>query len=782
MNIQLPVRASSRRTKPSARLVLTLLSLLPVIPLAAQTAAPASPAAPVTAPAPKDDIVELSPFSVSADNADRYRAADAVSAVRVRAALIDTPSSISVITRDMMDDLAPNRVFDVTKYVAGVQEGRGIQFQDRMIIRGFETQNGARSVDNFLQSADADNVEEAIIDRIEVTKGPNAILSPAGAPGGSLNIITKSPTFRAQNSITAQVGLYDSQKAMLDLGGPLEAGSSFAYRLVASGQDTANYWSSSAKMHSWAVAPMFTWRINDKSQLTVKYIYSDHWIFREPLFILSPDTTATSGNPKLLPGIDPSGLNGIQPWSHVGTNSSDAFIVYTTSFNEHLNLRVAGNARRYHETSNQNFLNAPGFGSRYNPMTGDLTQDYTWALQNSSLPYNATTNPYVSTFSPWINPNSISNRGDDQDTIRDTGNLQTDLAGNYDFGGMSTQTIVGAAYSRQYAYNQTRSASLPNIDLLHPADAYPAYPANWTVNNGSSYTNTQLYLSERLGLFSNRLYLTGGLMNYATVTKSWNELTHSKPAVLDDNKTMWSAGALYKITEHYSGYYSHSTNSSPVIANNQPLWRSGVQDEFGVKSEFFDKRLSINAAYFQISQTNVTVPNPAYQTDPTQPQTLVSDLSNKGFEIEVMGSVTQHVSVVGSYSHLHMRDALDRRVRMVADDNATMLVNYRFDDGNLKGLAVNFGVTYSGKRAGDVPSAGFTQLGVVEKVSFYTKPQYTTTLGASYRLDQHWMFRLNIDNLFDDADYVAVGGGRISGTGLTTQPGLNVRFSTTFSF
>ena len=53
---------------------------------------------------------------------------------------------------------------------------------------------------------------------------------------------------------------------------------------------------------------------------------------------------------------------------------------------------------------------------------------------------------------------------------------------------------------------------------------------------------------------------------------------------------------------------------------------------------------------------------------------------------------------------------------------------------------------------------------------------------ASYRLDAHWLFRLNIDNLFDDADYISVGGGRISGTGLTTQPGINARFSATYSF
>ena len=124
-----------------------------------------SSAAPKAASSP-DDVVVLSTFSVSSESADRYRAADAISAVRVRAALIDTPSSLTVITRSMMDDLSPSRIFDVTRYVAGVQEGRGIQFQDRMIIRGFETQNGARTVDNFLQSADADNVEESVIDRI----------------------------------------------------------------------------------------------------------------------------------------------------------------------------------------------------------------------------------------------------------------------------------------------------------------------------------------------------------------------------------------------------------------------------------------------------------------------------------------------------------------------------------------------------------------------------------------------------------------------------------------
>lgn len=786
MNTLHSARAQARRSQPAVWLALSLLSVLPVAPLAAQ-----SPAAPAATPPPADDVVVLDAFTVSAENVDRYRSAEAVSAVRVRAALIDTPSSISVITREMMDDLAPNRVFDVTRYVAGVQEGRGLNFQDRQIIRGFETQAGARTVDNFLQSADADNVEESIIDRIEVTKGPNAILSPAGAPGGSINVITKSPTFTAQNSITAQIGMYDSQKATIDLSGPLAIGDgkSFAYRLVGSYQDSRRYWDEDARLEGYAFAPMFAWRVNDKSQLTVKLIAAGHEIFRDAFFMVSPDTTAATKDPKLAPGIDPSGLNGAQPWSQIITDSVDLFAIYTTSLNENINLRIAANGRKYDENSDQQFFSAPNFSNRYNPMTGELTQDYTWALQNPSLPYNSTTNPYVSTYSQWINPTSIQNRGNIQDTTRKTGNVQVDLAGNYQFGSVSSQTIIGAAYSRQYNYSRNKDGTLPNINLYAPVDVYPVYPASFPTTNagsGTSYTNWQFYLSERLGFFNDRLFVSGGITNYSTVSKRWNADTGVQSGLLDDSKSPWSLAALYKFNDHVSVYASHSTNANAAIPglNLQPLWQEGEQDEFGVKTEFLNRRLAVNVAVFQIAQTNVTVPNPAYQTDPTQPQTLVSDLDNKGFEIELMGSITPNLSAVASYSHLNMRDALDRMVRAVADDNASLLLNYRVEDGFAKGLALNFGVTYSGKRAGDSPTDGgnFTQLGVVKKTSFFLKPSYQTSFGASYRLNKNLAFRLNIDNVFDDADYIAVAGGRVTGTGIYTQPGINVRFTTTVNF
>ncbi len=244
---------------------------------------------------------------------------------------------------------------------------------------------------------------------------------------------------------------------------------------------------------------------------------------------------------------------------------------------------------------------------------------------------------------------------------------------------------------------------------------------------------------------------------------------------------MWSASGLFKVRDNVSVYYSHSTNSSPVIANNQPLWRDGLQDEWGFKTEFFDHRLSFNGSFFKISQTNVTVPNPARQTDPTAPEQLVSDLKDKGFEFELMGSITPELSAIATYANLKMRDNLDRMVRGVADNNAALLLNYRFSEGDFKGLALHFGVSYSGRRAGDAP-INYTALNVVGKTSFYLKPQYATMFGASYRWRDKYTFRLNIDNVFDDKGYINVAGGRVSGTGITTAPGMNVKFSTTVEF
>jgi len=734
----------------------------------ARAVSPAGAAASVGA-----ELVVLPEFTVSGNAVDRYHAADAISAVRVRAALIDTPGSISVLTRDLIDDLAPTRIFDVTRYVAGVQDGRGIQFQDRMILRGFES-NGQRTVDNFLQPADADNIDEVVIDRIEIAKGPNAILSPSGAPGGSINVITKSPLTTTQRSLTAQIGWFDSQKVSLDLTGGFSDHGRAAYRLVGSLQDSRRYWSDDARLRGKVLAPMFSYRLTDRTQLTLKLIAAEHWIFREPLLILNPSVNATTDDPYSAPGLSKKSLNGIQPWSHVGTRSADFFALLTSILSDNISLRVAANGRYYFEDSTQEFLSTPSLTNRYNPSTGELTQDYTWA-------WNPAADAYVATYSPFFSPASIPVRGDKQATRRKTVNLQTDLVAKYQFGPVSSQTVGGAALSRQTNYGRAVAGVLPGIDLgKTDLRVEPVWSTAWSLDTDSQFTNWLAYVNERLGFFGDRVQATGGVLHYDTYTYARDHLSAAPPGILEDNKDMWMASLLVKIRDNLSVYYSHSTNSSPVIANNLPLWRDGVQNEFGFKSEFFNQRLAFNGAYFEISQTNVTVPNPDRQTNPSAPEQLISNLGNHGIELELLGGITRHLSALATFSQLRMRDSLGRPVRGVADRNAALLLSYRFHENALDGLALNLGVTYSARRAGDTP-INFTPLNVVGQVSFFLRPYYATNFGASYRWNQY-LFRLNLDNLFDDKGYIQQAGGRVSGTGISTAPGLNVKFSTTVNF
>lgn len=735
------------------------------------------PRAPKPEPAPEprspaDEIVHLAEFTVSSTAVDRYRAADAISAVRVRAPLIDTPSSISVMTRDVIDDLAPTRIFDVTRYIAGIEDGRGIAFADRQIIRGFESDG--RTVDNFRQNG-ADNFDEALIDRIEVSKGPNAILAPAGVPGGSINVITKSPLFNRRHTLTALAGMFDAQKLTLDATGPLAARTDLAYRVVASAQDSRRYWADDARLRGRIFAPMLTWQPTRRSQLTLKVIGAEHWVFREPGLILDSRVDENSA-PFLASGFSFRSRNGIQPWSHVGTRTWDGFALFTASLNPHVSVRVAANGRHYFEDSTQEFFSTPTLMDRYVPMTGALTQDQQWAL-------DPTTGRYTALAAPFFNPTAIPVRGDKQATTVVTTNAQADLAAFYRFGEVGTQTVLGAAVNHFDSVNRVRSGTLPPLDLTRPAllvDA--AWPPTVTTDARAKQNTRQVYLNERITLLGDRLQFTAGGLYYGVYTKNRNQLDPTAaPSVLSDHRMLWLGSALLKLRPDLSVYYTRSTNSTPVIANNLPLWRDGAQDEVGLKSEFFKQRLALNIAWFKIRQTNVIVPNPEHQTDPAAPEQLISDLGDHGFEAELTGGLTPNLSVIAAFSHLHLRDSLGRTVRAVADYNASLLLNYRHSFDATRRMSVFLGVSHAGDRPGDAMATNFTPLGVPTKHTF-TIPAYTvTSFGTSYKFDRT-LLRLNVDNIFDDKNYLQQAGGRVSGTGLTTATGINVKLSATVEF
>jgi len=762
--------------KPRSLLCAALAAVLPAS-LLAQTAVPAASAAAAHA-----DTVKLPQFTVSTSRANAYRATDSLSAARIRGALIDTPATINIITRDFLDDIGANSMFDATQYISGIGNGRlggsnGIL--DRQSIRGFESDG--RTIDNLKTGFQA-NLNPTLYERVEVVKGPNAILAPTGAPGGSLNVITKSPSFTRQNSATFQVGNFYAQKATFDTTGPVPGHERMAYRLIGGYQNTETY--VPGRLMQWDINPQFTYRFSDQTQITFKYSYID-WdssgAASNPgtVWIAGPDVT----NGAIIPDTPPPGLarrgyNGVPAWAHRYDWVHRAAAEFTTALTERISMRVAGQYVYDHMLLDGGQAAYPNINANHiNPYTGQYTPNQKWARDS--------TGTYVPTTELEYDPTHVAVNANINPGWTHNAQIQNDFAGNFTAGAVTLQPVAGWTYERNLGRGINKTAPLPAINLLAP-DNNPPKPADSAYTNLGTYnksvaTTKQAYAATRLGFFKDRAFLSGGaarIWNDSTVTDLRNGNT-TPGAPLRGHRDTYLGGFLAKVRENVSLYYSYSTNAQLTSFNNRPLWREGKQHEFGFKAEFFDQRLAISGSHFQIRQTNLSTPNPLFLVDPVNnPAQILSSQTNHGYEFDLTGGLTRNLTVLASYTTMHTRDQLDRRPRNIPDVTANLLLKYDVHSGTYKGLGGFFGLNHVGTAAGEIPpGSGLTPLGVVSQVSFYVPARTILNAGASYAW-KRYRFNLNVENVANRKT-VWQGSGRNS---LSPFPTTSVRLTTTVKF
>lgn len=167
------------------------------------------------------DTITLSPFTVSTAKDEGYLAASTLAGSRLNTSLLDTPASISVMTKDFLEDIGATNVTDALAYSVNAEPDRTHETgnpsasQDLPLsIRGF---GGASLGRNYFQwglESDVYNVE-----RLDFSRGPNSILFGTGGPGGIINTTTKRAGFgRSVQQLGLRVGAWDSYRATLDLG------------------------------------------------------------------------------------------------------------------------------------------------------------------------------------------------------------------------------------------------------------------------------------------------------------------------------------------------------------------------------------------------------------------------------------------------------------------------------------------------------------------------------------------------------------------------------------
>ena len=240
---------------------------------------PAAPAMVWAAqPAPDSASLQLDAVSIEANAADYeradgpvqgYKASRSASATRTDTALHETPQSVSVVPKAVLEDIGSTRLQDALDYAGGVGRANnfGGQGLTTVTVRGFTTgeyyRNGFPMNRGYPNAPDAASVE-----RLEVIRGPATSLYGRGDPGGTFNVVTKQPSAESKVTLGSQFDDQGMHRATLDASGSLNRDGSLAYRLNLLGEGGESF-RDNVESERYEVAPVLSWQAVSYTHLTL---------------------------------------------------------------------------------------------------------------------------------------------------------------------------------------------------------------------------------------------------------------------------------------------------------------------------------------------------------------------------------------------------------------------------------------------------------------------------------------------------------------------------------
>src|SRR5687768_5472943 len=235
-----------------------------------------------SAPTPLPHVTVLGEHESDGYLNDRSR-----SATRTDTALIDVPQSVSVVTRDLIQDQSMQSLTDVARYVPGVGMAQGEGNRDTIILRGNS------STSDFFLDGVRDDVEYYRdlynLDRVEILKGPNAMIFGRGGAGGVVNRVSRQANWQPVREVSLQGGSWESKRATFDFGDAISDG--FAARITGVYEDSESY-RDGFELERKGVNPTVALALGEATVLRVSYEYYDY------------DRVADRGIPSLSDGVE----------------------------------------------------------------------------------------------------------------------------------------------------------------------------------------------------------------------------------------------------------------------------------------------------------------------------------------------------------------------------------------------------------------------------------------------------------------------------------------------
>jgi len=597
MTVTFFIRFTSRK-----RISTSIFILLGMMAAHPQSSAQAQQAGGGTLPAVK----------VLGNHDEGYSPAAATSATKSSAPLRDIPQAVNVVPLQIIRDQGARSIQDVLRNVPGVGMSNGDGQRDQVTIRGFSAIadqfiDGIR--DDALYFRDLSNIE-----RIEVLKGPAAVLYGRGSSGGLINRVTKKPQEGRFGELTLNAGSYGLKRTSFDANTGIADG--VAVRLTGAYEDSGSF-RQQGFIERHSIAPSVSAPLGAATRLLVQGEFArDERItdFGIPSF---------NGRPVNVPRETYYGSGAARRDDYTATEVASVTAAIDHRFNEMLSVR---NATRY----------------------------YTYDLdRNNTLPGGT-----VDTVTLTVGRSRGQVRREEDGYFN-----QTDFTVRNSLGGFRQEWLLGMELGKQNKFQQFVSqANIDRVSIFNPGGVV-APPLSAAARNSpasrpadSDFEVFGLYAQDQISLTSQLKALLGVRHDrFKQETRTAGVLI---PLAREDKKLSPRAGLVWQPTETAAYYVSISQSFQPsgesfALANNNAANspEKTQNREIGAKLDFFDGAVSTTLALFNLERTNIKVPDPANLARLLN----AGEQRTNGFEFTLSGQLPQGLDVFAGYAYLDAR-------------------------------------------------------------------------------------------------------------------------------
>jgi outer membrane receptor for ferric coprogen and ferric-rhodotorulic acid len=683
--------------------------------------------------------------SAATEGTGSYTAASTNTATRLGLSLRETPQSVSVITRQRMDDQGLTQLSDVVTQTAGLSmNAAGNQGSDSSAIysRGFAVENyqidGVGQVFSGYNSLFQTN-DMALYDRVEVVRGATGLMNGVGTPSATINLLRKRPADRFQASAKVEAGSWDYYRAEADISSPLNKSGSVRGRLVAALQDNRSYID----------------RLEERKKILYGVVDADV----APSTLLSAGFTleqhdatghARSGRPNLY--ADGTRVR----WARSDSAAAD------WAYSRRHKLSIFGSVD--HQFDN---------GWRLKGTLGRATVNYDELVGYAS----------------GGNPDRLTGKGVSLWATRWAGKPQQDsldvyASGPFDLFGRRHDLVVGATVSRTVddGYDVYTNWTFPGwsgaiSDIFRWDGRQPLAPNNPPVGIGnrdervkSAYATTRLRPTEALSVILGAR-VTDWENRQTNLNLASGSTTTNNRA--ENGKVTPYAGVVYDLDRNWSVYGSYTDIFKPQSNKDHdgefldPLLGSAL--ELGLKGAFFEDRLNLSAAAYEIKQDNFAVVVPGvFAPDGSQAYEAVSGTKTRGMEFEASGEVAPGWQLSAGFARNIVQDRNGKSLNTQIPQNTFKLfTSYRLAHAG-RGLVLGGGVRWQNRIYTDNLSPA--------KVRLAQDGYAVVDLMARYEISPQMSATVNLYNAFDQVYLATSTGTSYYGAPRSLRVGLDVRF------